>query len=127
MIFSSSKKLEILCNYIKKKNLLSVHENLRPHICPTCGKTFKLKQFLKNHLPIHENNEEGVSATAKKKEYICEKCNKTFNDKSNINAHVQRVHEGVRNLVCIHCGKSFFDNHGLKRHVTLGTSGIFIL
>ena len=113
--------------YTKKKFFFSVHENLRPHICPTCGKTFKLKQFLKNHLPIHENNGEGVSTTAKKKEYICEKCNKTFNDKSNINAHVQRVHEGVRNLVCIHCGKSFFDNHGLKRHVTLGTSIIFIL
>ena len=75
--------------YTKKKSFFSVHENLRPHICPTCGKTFKLNQFLKNHLLIHENNGEGVSATAKKKEYICEKCNKTFRDKSNLNCHIR--------------------------------------
>ena len=103
----------------KKKSFFSVHENLRPHICPTCGKTFKLKQFLKNHLLIHENNGEGLSTTAKKKEYICEKCNKTFRDKSNLNCHIRGVHEGERNLVCTYCGKAFFQPHDLKRHVEM--------
>ncbi|VDI39139.1 Hypothetical predicted protein [Mytilus galloprovincialis] len=74
--------------------------------CPECGKTFKDKFRLRNHMIFHSN----------KKPFLCQVCKKSFHLKHQLIVH-ERIHTGERPLSCNLCGKSFNQLNVLNRHV----------
>ena len=59
-------------------------------ICDTCGKTFKTKQSMKQHIRnCHEAD----------KEYPCEECNENFTGKRKWLNH-KHVHQNIKCTVC---------------------------
>ena len=44
-------------------------------------------------------------------------CNKLFGHSSNLNRHIQEVHQGIKKSSCSQCGKKFSQASDLKRHV----------
>lgn len=81
------------------------HLKQRPHVCPTCNKTFYKKHDLSVHRRTH----------TKEKPYICVTCNKTFSHISHIIRH-ERIHNGVRPYKCSDCGREFVQSNSLKAH-----------
>lgn len=57
------------------KNHLAVHSNERNHKCELCGRLFKRKKTLADHVKVHFINK-------------CEVCSKPFKDKKSLLAHV---------------------------------------
>ncbi|KAL3864450.1 hypothetical protein ACJMK2_006134 [Sinanodonta woodiana] len=82
-----------------------VHSTERPFACPTCGKSFKSKQNLKNHKVVHDE------ALA----FICDICSKGFKTKTRLNYHVRR-HQNDRRYQCETCGKGFYCTKSLREH-----------
>lgn len=58
------------------------------YICEFCGKNFKAKRGLKNH--IDKFHSDKISY-----DFKCEICNKGFNDLSRLLAHISKCHKGV--------------------------------
>ena len=70
-----------------RRHIASVHEKIKPHKCPTCGKQFKFKFNMVTHIStVHEG----------KKPYACSSCDASFAQKSNLNVHIASVHEGKK-------------------------------
>lgn len=63
--------------------MLTVIPGLKPHNCPTCGKSFSRKMLLKQHQRVHTGE----------RPYSCPECGKTFADRSNMSLHT-RLHTG---------------------------------
>ncbi|KAK3595887.1 hypothetical protein CHS0354_014717 [Potamilus streckersoni] len=82
-----------------------VHSTERPFTCPTCGKSFKSKQNLKNHKVVHDE------ALA----FACDICSKRFKTKTRLNYHVRR-HQNDRRYQCETCGKGFYCTKSLREH-----------
>ena len=81
---------------------------LKNYICPTCGKTFKRPETMRNHIKsVHE----GL------KEYKCEVCFKEFSLSGNLWTHIRSVHEKQRDFKCDQCPASFFQSNGLQKHI----------
>ena len=84
------------------------------HSCSTCGKTFKSKTLLENHLRVHTGD----------RPYECEVCGKKFIQKAHLKTHRTVVHlmssmyvqTEVRPYKCQQCGKRFKLKHHLKIH-----------
>ncbi|XP_046979398.1 zinc finger protein Xfin-like isoform X1 [Schistocerca americana] len=81
------------------------HLKQRPHVCPTCNKTFYKKHDLSVHRRTH----------TKEKPYICGTCSKSFSHLSHIIRH-ERIHNGVRPYKCPDCGREFIQSTSLKAH-----------
>ncbi|XP_052903479.1 transcription factor grauzone-like [Anopheles moucheti] len=58
------------------------HTDHKPFECPSCGKSFKLKSNLREHLAQHETRQN----------YSCEFCSRRFTSKSNYYCHRKRMH-----------------------------------
>ncbi len=86
----------------------TVHSDRRDFKCKICGKLFKTKSNLVDHLRIHEN----------KRELKCTICGKAFNTRRNLARH-QLVHQTMRNFECQECGKSFKTDYELQRHLVI--------
>ena len=74
--------------------------------CTCCNFAYssltKLKLHFKN---VHEN-----------KKQICDYCEKSFID---LQAHIDRVHKGIKNHECKECGKAFFKFSNMKDHIDI--------
>ncbi len=76
-------------------------------LCDKCGKGFRSKAYLKEHLAFaHEG-----------KPFKCDYCAKKFGTKGNLKLHVASVHEGIR-FRCDFCEKSFSSRGNAKQHIT---------
>ncbi|XP_052871939.1 transcription factor grauzone-like [Anopheles cruzii] len=73
----SAVNVQCLQNHIRVK-----HSNKRPYVCGECGKAFKLKTNLQNHLVQHT----GVH------KYACEFCSRKFASSGNYYVHRKRMH-----------------------------------
>lgn len=58
------------------------HTTDKRHKCDVCGKTFKLKNTLKNHVFQHTGE----------KRFVCPFCNRSFASSGNFYSHRKRMH-----------------------------------
>ena len=83
--------------------------NLEPNLEPNLNPNYKT------------NSEQDPLDITKPKinEYMikCTECNKYFNKSSNLKAHIDGVHRGVKKYVCVKCDKSFSQKSNLKTHI----------
>lgn len=101
----------------KEKKILNahrkyVHTEERPESCPTCGRRFKTKSQLKNHLVTH------MSATDL--QLSCEVCGKMFTRVATLKDHVRR-HKKEFTFFCEVCKKGFYRKHGMEEHMRVHT------
>ena len=87
-----------------KSHIKDVHENTI-RICEYCNKDFASKQNLQQH--ILKNHEES---------HPCDSCDFRFKELSELQNHVERVHEGLR-FACHFCDKDFFHRTKLQSHL----------
>ncbi|XP_053726795.1 zinc finger and SCAN domain-containing protein 31-like [Synchiropus splendidus] len=84
---------------------LQSHEGETPFYCSLCGKSFRVKRYLAQHLKSH----------CKEKQYECGVCGKMFSSRQNLKVHTS-LHTGDRRYTCSVCGKSFSYPSLLKYH-----------
>ncbi|VIO88446.1 Zinc finger, C2H2 type family protein [Brugia malayi] len=87
-------------------HVLHVHENHRPHVCSTCGKSFSQSSSLNKHFRVHSGE----------RPYKCIFCSKSFTASSILRTHV-RQHSGEKPFQCANCGKSFASHAAHDSHV----------
>ena len=54
----------------------------------------------------------------------CKECNKYFNRKTNLKAHIDGVHRGLKKYDCKDCDKSFSQRSNLKTHINAVHEGM---
>jgi len=129
-------KIQVCIYRLSKKN-----SSARPYICDACGKSFKDRSNLSQHLRVHTKEKPYVcsfdgckksfahSASLKEhlnshcgaKPHICDfpGCGQSFAQASNLRRHQRGVHGGERPFECTYygCGKKFAQNSNLKQHM----------
>ena len=79
-------------------------------LCTYCGKTFKQKRHLNDHLLTHTGE----------KPHQCTVCGKCFARKNHLKEH-SRIHTGERPYQCAECGKNFRKRSHLNQHMLVHT------
>ncbi|XP_054276730.1 zinc finger protein 710-like [Macrosteles quadrilineatus] len=92
----------------KNRHYREKHVAPKPAICEICGKEFKAREILKNHMMTHSDE----------KPYVCSLCGAAFKSKTVLKTH-SRVHSDLRKYSCKNCGEAFrwkqtFDKHIVK-------------
>uniref|UniRef100_A0A8V5GNT8 Uncharacterized protein n=1 Tax=Melopsittacus undulatus TaxID=13146 RepID=A0A8V5GNT8_MELUD len=77
----------------------------RRHPCPECGKLFKKKSHVRNHLFTHTGE----------RPFPCRECPKSFNSQANLLRH-RLIHTGERPYECDVCHKRFTQSSTLRQH-----------
>lgn len=78
----------------------------KKHQCDTCGKIFKTKQGLIQHLRIHSGE----------RPYACSICHKCFINGGHLHTHM-RTHTGEKKHPCLNCVKTFATAQQLQKHI----------
>ncbi|CAG2252278.1 KRAB [Mytilus edulis] len=81
------------------------HQNHKPFICKTCGKSFATDAYLKNHC-LYED---------KGGDHKCTQCEATFSRASHLKDHMD-MHTGIKSNICKICGKAYRFRSSLSRH-----------
>ncbi|KAK3883014.1 hypothetical protein Pcinc_012643 [Petrolisthes cinctipes] len=87
-----------------------VHDRVKPHMCPDCGKTFTRPDTLKTHRLLHTGE----------KPHMCPDCGKRFNQLGSMKTH-RLLHTGEKPHVCPDCGKRFNRLSSMKTHRLIHT------
>uniref|UniRef100_A0A8C5N281 Zinc finger protein 526 n=1 Tax=Leptobrachium leishanense TaxID=445787 RepID=A0A8C5N281_9ANUR len=98
---------------VRHKHVVHVME--RKHKCSVCGKNFKKRQHVLNHMRTHTGE----------RPFQCTDCGKTFGSLGNVIRH-QLVHTGEKPYSCELCGRSFTQHVNLQQHRALHNSGKFL-
>ncbi|KAL6068446.1 hypothetical protein STEG23_028477 [Scotinomys teguina] len=103
------------CSFVAKtwtellKHLREAHKE--EVTCAVCRKTFKRKDYLKQHMRTH---------APERDVYRCprEGCGRTYTTVFNLQSHILSFHEEARPFLCEHtgCGKTFAMKQSLMRH-----------
>ncbi|XP_067632882.1 uncharacterized protein [Eurosta solidaginis] len=112
-----TKEFEWLCPFCSKgfvnrrdmEKHQMVHTGERKIICEKCGKRFRLKNQMTEHVKtVHE----------RLRRFKCSMCPKDFLRKRTLDDHI-RAHLNIRDKICNICNKGFTSFHGLFRHKQL--------
>uniref|UniRef100_A0A8C8SL46 Zinc finger protein 574 n=1 Tax=Pelusios castaneus TaxID=367368 RepID=A0A8C8SL46_9SAUR len=102
----------LMCSKVFSKHLQLVrhqrfvHKLERRHKCQTCGKMFKKKSHVRNHLLTHTGE----------RPFQCKECGKSFNSQANLLRH-RLTHTGERPYRCEICQKAFTQSSTLQQHL----------
>ncbi|XP_018571596.1 zinc finger protein 883-like [Anoplophora glabripennis] len=114
--FKTKKRIEIcLCNLCGKvfrrkgylKNHMAIHAKIKPFECKICGKGFTQRHALTRHNLVH----------TKERPFQCNLCGKTFTRKEILMDHLKNHEEGSKPYLCFHCGKCFSNKDYLSKHL----------
>ncbi|XP_059046402.1 zinc finger protein 718-like isoform X2 [Achroia grisella] len=116
---------------------------VRVHICPVCGKEFKLSNLYHRHLSTHREAAP----------YKCDRCPSIYKSRVALRIHMdrhngnrthqceycpakfytanvlvkhRRTHTGERPFVCKICGKAFTGSHNLKLHMRVHGENLIV-
>ncbi|XP_071629569.1 uncharacterized protein [Temnothorax longispinosus] len=107
--------------------------------CETCGKKFKVKGDLTNHIRFSHREQPVICDVCGKTclnsnslyvhqkfahykaKYECQICKRRMVSQENLNEHMLKQHERRENVVCEECGKTFSRNSRLKVHMRIHT------
>ncbi|XP_030777880.1 LOW QUALITY PROTEIN: transcription factor IIIA [Rhinopithecus roxellana] len=83
-------------------------------LCEVCQKTFKRKDYLKQHMKTHAPERDVCRCPR-------EGCGRTYTTVFNLQSHILSFHEERRPFVCEHagCGKTFAMKQSLTRHAVV--------
>uniref|UniRef100_A0A3Q3K7M0 C2H2-type domain-containing protein n=1 Tax=Monopterus albus TaxID=43700 RepID=A0A3Q3K7M0_MONAL len=119
-----------------KPGLLHEHEKVHiscvaPHICETCGRSFKTLNCLNLHQSKHRDQQPNVCSYCgkqfskrnclKERPFKCEDCGMCYKRGSHLVAHRRDKHIRLRPFVCDVCNKAFRLNSTLKKHMMIHT------
>ena len=123
-----------------RKHIDTRHKGIKNFICPTCGQGFYTKAGIRSHVKrVHERIMNGIKQFQcdfencsqsfdrigllkkhKKLDHIgdktnfqCNQCGMGYNLKSSLRHHIERIHEGTKQ-VCNICAKQVY---GMKQHL----------
>ena len=82
-----------------------LHVEGKAHQCTDCGKMFRLKQTLQEHMEIHN-----------KKDYICAECGKHFTHYRSYRRHI-KAHKETEPFPCPKCGKRYKNKKSAEPHM----------
>ena len=87
------------------------------HLCPLCGKEFKNKKCLRNHIQWHNG-----FRYKRDGHFSCDQCPKVYKDKKALLSHQRIIHLGeTANFMCNICSKQFSRETSLWAHQKLHT------
>lgn len=95
------------CNAGNFGKHVKLHAPGKPFTCEDCGKSFRLKVYLKNH----KNIIHGPG-----KPFKCDVCGSSFNDQLSLRNHL-RKHKNMEEFKCKVCGKQCACKSKLLRHM----------
>ena len=93
------------------------HTDYRPHCCPECGKTFRWRASVSQHMITYHTPKSG-SLLEDVKRFTCHECGKRFKRQICLKVHLKR-HREVMPCICSDCGKGFVDLCRLKIHMSM--------
>ena len=89
------------------------------YTCEECGKTFKRKGDLSDHMKCHLPNDiKRVMKEREMEKHQCSACGQRFIDSTRLKWHEAAKHTGIKSFYCQQCPKSYFRSDHLKTHVT---------
>ena len=86
-----------------------LHKQVKPYLCPHCGKAFYDSWNMKNHvkrLHLGEDLKKSITNVKNLETLQCEHCGKDYSSPSALATHVKVQHEHVT-YNCDRCGKMF--------------------
>ncbi|KAG6450377.1 hypothetical protein O3G_MSEX006560 [Manduca sexta] len=87
------------------ENHIITHSGIKPYVCEICGKTSTKRQDLIRHMKIH----------SEERNYACPRCDRHFKRGSDVTSHM-RTHTGSRPYGCETCKKTYTSHSGLRKH-----------
>ncbi|XP_031332750.1 gastrula zinc finger protein XlCGF52.1-like isoform X2 [Photinus pyralis] len=120
------------------QHTITVHTDIKDHICEVCGKRFSSQTAMRVHMKSHSDERlypcklcdyAGRTASAiyvhmsthANDMCVCEVCSKTFKSNRNLNDHLRRVHTKEKKHTCSYCDKKFVDRYMLSVHIRCHT------
>ncbi|XP_021961412.1 oocyte zinc finger protein XlCOF15-like [Folsomia candida] len=88
---------------------IPTHTTEKPFKCATCGRSFAHRGGLKRHEKTHIEK-------AGRKTFKCQLCLQTFVTRDGLQGHIRVTHENQRNHRCTFCDKRFGSATDLRRH-----------
>ena len=110
--FSTNKRLK--CHMSLVHELQPPKKDTKIHVCPTCQRSFVLKDFLFRHMKSVHDIEKPDAFKIKK--FDCKACPKSFTLESSLRYHNKWVHHTEQILKCELCEKQVSNMLQLKMH-----------
>ncbi|XP_011502104.1 PREDICTED: zinc finger protein 32-like [Ceratosolen solmsi marchali] len=125
--------------HVMKVHVIRKHTNDYNHECEICGKKYKIKADLTNHIRFQHREQPIICDVCGKTcrnsnllylhqkfahykpEFECPTCHRRMVSQANLDDHILKQHEQREDAVCEECGKKFTKQARLKIHMRIHT------